>query len=90
LSADEIAELNRLVEGVREPFTLHDLMIQTKDGRLISLGENLNEVQVQILDEIAPGWRYGAPHAAAYEPTNLRRGSLAYPLSTLASTFSAW
>jgi len=59
LSADEIAEINRLVEGVSQPFTLDDLMIQTKDGRLISLGENLNEVQVQILDDVAPGWRYG-------------------------------
>ena len=43
----------------KQPFNLSDLMIQTKDGRLISLGDNLNEVQIKILSDVAPRWREG-------------------------------
>lgn len=52
-------QVRREIAAGKRLWKLDDLFIQTKDGRLISLGKNLNEVQINILDDVAPRWRHG-------------------------------
>lgn len=59
LTADELDEINRLLEDVPSPVTLDDLWIQTKEGTEINFGANLNEPQKIALDDIAPRWQEG-------------------------------
>jgi hypothetical protein len=62
-----------VASGVPElPFGLGDLYIQTKDARLVVLGDVVNDVQAAILDDVAPAWHTG--------DCTLARGSREYDL----------